>query len=746
MRVGQVGSTLGIQVLGAGTKAYAVTPASSSVNEGTTLTMNVSTEYIADNTTLYWTISHGTTAAADFSSTSGSFVVTGNAGSFNISTVADRTTEGSQTFTVQIRTVSTAGTVVATSSTITVLDTSLTPSYTFTTAPTSINEGTSGTFVITTTEVDDGTTLYWTINNTSTAAADFSVSSGSFTITSSTGTFNIPVLADATTEGAQTFTVSIRTGSISGTVVATSGTITVNDTSLNPTYTFSSTPSSINEGASGTFNVTTTDVTDGTTLYWTINHTTTADADFSPTSGSFTISSNAGSFSVSTVADATTEGAQTFTISIRTGSTAGTVVATSSSVTINDTSLTPVATFTSTPASIDEGSSGTFSVSLANFDSGTLYWTTAHNTTAAADFQSNSGSFTVTGATGSFSVTALADFSTEGAQTFTVQVRTGSTSGTVIGTSASVTINDTSLTPQGQWMLEGTDNFTTAAGYNEATFTVPANVTSISIVCIGGGASSYHQTIVTSGGGMGGGGGGALAYRNNISVTPGQQIVVRAGHGGKYNSTSAQPSAGGKSEFLIGASPQFTAGGGSAPTRSTTSNTQVNGGAGGTVSGSNWTAAYAGGAGGAGYNGNNTSTATVYRGGGGGAGGYAGTGGTGSSYSSGTMTNGTGSNGGGGGGGSKILIGGSVSAPSTTDNFAGRGGGTSPYGVSTTQVRGTNSGSSVAGSGTAGGDGGGLTYGYGGAAIYAADGGGRGVVRIIWGNNRSFPSTNTADV
>ncbi len=44
------------------------------------------------------------------------------------------------------------------------------------------------------------------------------------------------------------------------------------------------------------------------------------------------------------------------------------------------------------------------------------------------------------------------------------------------------------------------------------TFTVPDNVDSISIVCVGGGGTSS---------GRGGGGGGALAYRNNISVTPG---------------------------------------------------------------------------------------------------------------------------------------------------------------------------------------------------------------------------------
>ena len=101
------------------------------------------------------------------------------------------------------------------------------------------------------------------------------------------------------------------------------------------TYAFGTIPTSIDEGSAGTFNVTTANVADSTTLYWTI---ATNAGDFSTTSGSFTITSNAGSFSVTPAADTTTEGAETFTVSIRTGSTSGTVQATSSAVTINDTS------------------------------------------------------------------------------------------------------------------------------------------------------------------------------------------------------------------------------------------------------------------------------------------------------------------------------------------------------------------------------------------------------------------------
>ena len=112
-----------------------------------------------------------------------------------------------------------------------------------------------------------------------------------------------------------------------------------------PVQTYSLTVSgavtSVNEGSTVTFNLTGTNIVDDT-FYWTINHITTADADFSPASGSFSVVSNSGTFTVTTTADLTTEGAETFTVSVRRGSTSGVIVATNASaITINDTSLTP---------------------------------------------------------------------------------------------------------------------------------------------------------------------------------------------------------------------------------------------------------------------------------------------------------------------------------------------------------------------------------------------------------------------
>lgn len=68
-------------------------------------------------------------------------------------------------------------------------------------------------------------------------------------------------------------------------------------------------------------------------------------------------------------------------------------------------------------------------------------------------------------------------------------------------------------------------------------WTVPDGVTSICIVCIGaggGGDATSGDTV--------GGGGGALAYRNNIAVTPGQQLPYTVGAAGAWEQAGGDTS------------------------------------------------------------------------------------------------------------------------------------------------------------------------------------------------------------
>lgn len=220
-----------------------------------------------------------------------------------------------------------------------------TPTYDSVTSPASANEGDTVTFTVNTQNVVNGTTVGYTIAGIDVSDLSAGSLTGNITITSNTGTVSVTLANDETTEGTETMTLTLAATDSAGTSTgALSSSTIINDTSTTPgvfsTYAVTPEANSVDEGSSLTFNVATTDVDDATTLYWTVTNA----GDFATSSGSFTITSNAGSFSVTPTADLTTEGPETFTASVRTGSTGGTIVATSSTVTINDTSTTPAFT------------------------------------------------------------------------------------------------------------------------------------------------------------------------------------------------------------------------------------------------------------------------------------------------------------------------------------------------------------------------------------------------------------------
>jgi len=313
-------------------------------------------------------------------------------------------------------------------------------------------EGTTVTFNVVGTNTANGT-YYYTIEQGlegSVSSSDFTSGSlsGSFTISGNAGSFTITPSKDLLTEGTETFVAFVRTTSTTGTVIGASEEITITDVSITPAFTFTS--ANVDEGSSASFTV--QNVGPDGTYYWTVLNGTTDSADFTATSGSFSVTGStggidngSGSFTVGTTSDRTTEGAQTFQVQVRSGSTVGTVIITSTSVTINDVSLTPA--FITTPASINEGGTGLFQVNNLG-PAGTYYWTILNGDTTNGDFDVTSGVVTpsVLNGTANISISTRTDFTTEGPQTFQVQIRTGSTSGPVILTSASVTINDTSTT------------------------------------------------------------------------------------------------------------------------------------------------------------------------------------------------------------------------------------------------------------------------------------------------------------
>ena len=113
--------------------------------------------------------------------------------------------------------------------------------------------------------------------------------------------------------------------------------------------------------------------------------------------------------------------------------------------------LTPF--FSGGPESVNEGSGLNFLVGGTNIPDGTYYWTIETN---AGDFATTDGTVTVTNNYGVFGVTPTADATTEGSETFTVALREVSITGTILVTSAAVTINDTSFAIGGSMSVNGT--------------------------------------------------------------------------------------------------------------------------------------------------------------------------------------------------------------------------------------------------------------------------------------------------
>ena len=237
-------------------------------------------------------------------------------------------------------------------------------------------------------------------------------------------------------------------------------------------------------------------------------------------------------------------------------------------------------------------------------------------------------------------------------------------------------------------------------------FVVPAGITSVSAVSIGGGGGGAYN-MHKNGPGAGGGGGG-LSY-GTFTVTPGEILTVIVGAGGaggvfsNNNGGTGSYSAikrsstiliqggggGGAVKFSLGNPSQAgTAGLGGTTTLGIEVDGGGNGGIGGTGGGDGWTGSpAAGGGGGAGgYSGDGGSGGQNYGGGGDGAGGGAGGGGS--------DTSGTGNHGGGvgilgkgsDGSGGSINVSGSPGSGGSGQAYGGGGGGakggpTGPYGT-----------------------------------------------------------------
>jgi hypothetical protein len=195
---------------------------------------------------------------------------------------------------------------------------------------------------------------------------------------------------------------------------------------------------------------------------------------------------------------------------------------------------------------VTEGSSVPVVALTNGVSNGTvLYWTIVNGSTTNADFTIPFGSVTINSGSGQIDITPVSDGLTDGGETFTVQLRTGSTSGSVVATSGAITINDPS---SGSYLYYfAYPQMPTGANY----FTVLPGMTSIDLVAVGGGGgggsitAAFGTSLVP---GAGGGAGGQVRTQTGYTVTPGEILTVTVGSGGGIASgggtTSIQGNAG----------------------------------------------------------------------------------------------------------------------------------------------------------------------------------------------------------
>lgn len=439
---------------------YTITAGSSNVNEGESITLNVTTKNVPDNTVLYWKINYNNSSSDPdfFTAVTGTTTIVNRVSTFSVSLESDLTTEGSETFYVELRTDSISGTIVDSTDIITINDTSRyyyylvkdtynceaygnatayykvntdygdeklvkvngqgdnkwlmrndsqqndggtasfvdvtncvqgTPTYSITEPQSNVDEGSTVVFAINTTYVRDYTTLYWKINfNSSSESSDFVTYtlSGTTTIINGSGVAEVRIYNDQENDipSLETFYMELRAKSATGPIVATSGIVSINDTSLSaPTYNITG-PTTVNENASAVFNVTTTNLPNGTVLYWRVNYNneSTDSNDFETTSGTVTINNNSGSISVSTTNDNITEGTELFRVDLMTsGLRNADAVATTLPVQILDTSTYPTVQFTYSQTCIGTSStSGRVTFTNVTGGNGGPYYVTINGT------------------------------------------------------------------------------------------------------------------------------------------------------------------------------------------------------------------------------------------------------------------------------------------------------------------------------------------------------------------------------
>lgn len=193
-----------------------------SVNEGGTFTITLTTGNIDNGEEIDYEITGVTSDDINGVSLTGTFVV-GQDEVRNFIVSEDVTTEGTEQFQISL------SQYPSVTATVTIGDTSLSPivpSYSISTSASPANEGDTITLTLVTSNVTIGSVLPWTITGIESADIGGASLTGAFVV-GSDETLNVSITADDTTEGSETMTIALDNGEASLN-------IPINDTSTTP--------------------------------------------------------------------------------------------------------------------------------------------------------------------------------------------------------------------------------------------------------------------------------------------------------------------------------------------------------------------------------------------------------------------------------------------------------------------------------------------------------------------------------
>ena len=287
-----------------GSTSFSLSPDDNNTIEGDTVIFTLTTTNITDGTTVPYTISGVSVDDIDIPLT-GNFIVNTNTATVSVTLVEDLLTEGTETLVLELDN----GKAITG---VTIQDTSVglpAPVFNLDSDTSAPGEGDTFTITLLTQNILNGETFNYTITGVDSADINGASLTGTFTILEGSDSVTFTVTADELTETNETFRLSLDDGQDSIALI-------INDTSRTPAYELVANVDPVPEGDAVTITLNTENIADGITIPFTITGVNSNDINNQSLTGNFTIVSDAATLVILATPDLTTEGLETFTLTL----------------------------------------------------------------------------------------------------------------------------------------------------------------------------------------------------------------------------------------------------------------------------------------------------------------------------------------------------------------------------------------------------------------------------------------------